>query len=214
LKELATRIRQQEPLEWLAYLNAMLLALGGESDAAAAIIEANPINEIDSTVAGTTTRLHADAVVRYASGDFEGARDFAAQAVAMDPVGINSAVSVLEQGRASLWIRDVEGLRQALVSSHALRGRWMASARAEMEAALAALEGRPEEAADLYAVAIDAWRALNCTLDVAITEMELVHLLGSEHPDSVSAKEARDIFTQIGAIPYLARLDIDAPLER
>jgi hypothetical protein len=83
-----------------------------------------------------------------------------------------------------------------------------------MVAALAALEGRVDEAGELYAVAIDAWRALNCTLDVAITELELVHLLGSEHPDAVSAKEARDIFTQIDAVPFLARLDADAPLER
>jgi class 3 adenylate cyclase/tetratricopeptide (TPR) repeat protein len=214
LKELATRIRQKETLEWLDYLNAMLLALSGDSGAAKALIEANPINVMDGTMAGTTTRLHANAMVHYASGDFESARDVAAQAVAMDPVGINSAVSVLQHARASLWIHDVEGLQRALESSYAVRGRWMAAARAEMVAALAALEGRVDEAGELYAVAIDAWRALNCTLDVAITELELVHLLGSEHPDAVSAKEARDIFTQIDAVPFLARLDADAPLER
>jgi tetratricopeptide (TPR) repeat protein len=214
LKELATRIRQKEPLEWLDYLNAMLLALSGEGDAAVAIVESKPINEMDATMAGTTTRLHAHAMVHYATGYFEGARDLASRAVEMDPVGINSPAAIALQARASIWMHDVDGLRRAFQSSHAVRGRWMAAARAEMEAALAALEGRPTEAGELYTMAIDSWRALNCTLDVAITELELVHLLGSEHPDAVSAKEARDIFTQIGALPYLARLDIDAPVER
>jgi len=214
LQELSTRVTTKETLEWLDFLSAMLLALGGEGDAAAAIIDARPLNEMDGTVAGMTTRLHASAMVHYASGDFEGAHDLAARAVKLDPMGINSPVALALQARASIWVRDIEGVQQALASSRLIRGRWMAAARAEMDAALAALEGRADEAGDLYTVAVDAWRTLNCNLDVAMTELELVHLLGSEHPSAVSAKEARDIFTQLGALPFLARLNTDAPEKR
>jgi class 3 adenylate cyclase/tetratricopeptide (TPR) repeat protein len=213
LRELATRVTAKETLEWLDFLNAVLLALGGDSDGAATLIESRPLNEMDGTMAGMTTRLHSSAMVHYASGDFEKAHDLAARAVAMDPMGINSPVALALQARASIWLRDLDGLRQALESSRLIRGRWMASARAEMEAALAALEGRIDEAGDLYAVSIDTWRTLNCNLDVALTELELVHLLGSDHPAAVSAKEARDIFTQLDAEPFLARLDADAPEE-
>ena len=89
----------------------------------------------------------------------------------------------------------------------AFRGRWMAAARLTAEAGLAALEGRVEEAAEAYRGAIEAWRALDCTLDLALCELDLVLLLGPDHPDATAAKEARDIFTQLGAKPFLERLN-------
>jgi len=84
---------------------------------------------------------------------------------------------------------------------------WGAPTANEDDAERAVRAGRSEDAVELYAVAIDACRALNCSLDVAITELELVHLLGPDHPAAVAGKEARDIFTQLGATPFLARLD-------
>lgn len=48
---------------------------------------------------------------------------------------------------------------------------------------------------------------LICNLDVALTGLELVHLLGPDHPVAVAAKEAEDIFTELGAGPYLTRLE-------
>jgi len=87
------------------------------------------------------------------------------------------------------------------------RGRWMAAARHTVEAGLAALEGRADDAATAYRESIDAWRALDCTLDLALCELDLVLLLGAHHPDAAAAKEARDIFTELGARPFLERLD-------
>ena len=83
------------------------------------------------------------------------------------------------------------------------------AARAEMEAGLAALDGRLDQAGDLYPVAIDAWRTLNGNLDVVLTELELVHLLGSDHSAAAGGEEAKYIFTQLGAVPYLAKLEVD-----
>ena len=55
---------------------------------------------------------------------------------------------------------------------------------------MAALEERAEEAAETYRGAIEAWRALDCTLDLALCELDLVSLLGPDHPDATAAKEA------------------------
>jgi hypothetical protein len=49
---------------------------------------------------------------------------------------------------------------------------------------------------------------LDCTLDLALCELDLVLLLGPDHPDVIVAKEAGDIFTQLGAKPFLERLNL------
>ena len=82
----------------------------------------------------------------------------------------------------------------------------MAAERRTVEAGLAALEGHLEESADVYRESIEAWRSLDCTLDLAMAELDLVSLLGPDHPDAAVAKEASDIFTQLGAKPFLERL--------
>ena len=91
-----------------------------------------------------------------------------------------------------------------------LRGRWTSVARLTTEAGLAALKGRVDELAESYRAAIEAWRALDCTLDLAMCELDLVLLLGPDVPDATAAKGARDIFTQIGTTPFLERLDNSA----
>jgi hypothetical protein len=83
----------------------------------------------------------------------------------------------------------------------------MSAGRLTTEAGPAALEGRVDESAESYRAAIQAWRALDCTLDLAMCELDLVLLLGPDVPDATVAKGARDIFTQIGATPFLERLD-------
>ncbi len=207
ITELSTRAVRKESFSWIAALSAMLLALSGDTSAARAVMEEHAFRSKNEFVAIETTMMHANAMVDFASGDFVNAHETAQRAVAMDPMGINSSVSIALQSRSSIALRDAPALREALASAHLLRGRWIAALRAEIEAGLCALEGRADDAAELYGVAIDAWRALNCNLDVAITELELVHLLGSDHPAAVAGKEARDIFTQLGAAPFLARLD-------
>jgi hypothetical protein len=83
----------------------------------------------------------------------------------------------------------------------------MSAGRLTTEAGPAALEGRVDESAESYRAAIQAWRPLDCTLDLAMCELDLVLLLGPDIPDATAAKGARDIFTQIGATPFLERLD-------
>lgn len=93
------------------------------------------------------------------------------EAVSADPMGINSSGALAIQACACLWLRDAESARTALTGMKAFRGRPVAAARLTAEAGLAALEGRVDEAAEAYREAIEAWRALECTLDLALCEL-------------------------------------------
>jgi hypothetical protein len=122
-------------------------------------------------------------------------------------MGINITAALSIQLHASAWLRDLDGLRTALSSMERVRGRAVAAERRTTEAGIAALEGRLDEAADAYRDAIERWRVLESALDLALCELDLVILLGPDHPDATVGKEARDIFVQIGARPLLERLN-------
>ena len=192
----------------LSCTEAMLAALTGDAEEASACLERHADRLAASEdVPVRATYLRTRALVSLATGDLEAARRESAEAVSADPMGINSPNALAIQARACLWLRDVKGAREALTQMQSFRGRWMAVTRLTVEAGLSSLEGRVEEAAETYRGAIEAWRALDCTLDLALCELDLVMLLGPDHPDATVAKEARDIFTQLGAKPFLERLD-------
>ncbi|MGA2805408.1 MAG: adenylate/guanylate cyclase domain-containing protein [Acidimicrobiales bacterium] len=213
-----TELRQRDlPSEQRAYLScteALLMALTGNPEEALTLFERADRWAATEMVTGRATYLMDRSLVDLAAGDLEAARRESAEAVSADPTGINSPRSLAIQARACLWLRDVEDARKALAGMKAFRGRRVATARLTAEAGLAALEGRAEEAAEAYRGAIEAWRALDCTLDLALCELDLVLLLGPDHPDATAAKEARDIFTQLGAKPFLERLNLAVGSER
>ena len=82
------------------------------------------------------------------------------------------------------------------------------------EAGVAALEERHDEAATAYAGALDAWRAINSPLDLALCALDRAILRGSDPAAGGEDDEAREIFTRIGAAPFLARLDRAAAAAR
>ena len=208
-----TELGQRElPLEqraFLSYNEATLAALtGNPEEATARLKRAGDHMAATEFVAARVTYLSAAALVSLAADDLEAARQESAEAVSADPRGISSPHVLAIQARACLWLSDAEGVQAALAGMTGFHGRWMAAARLTAEAGLAGLDGRVEEAAESYREAIEAWRALECTLDLALCELDLVMLLGPDHPDATAAKEARDIFTQLGAKPFLERLDL------
>jgi hypothetical protein len=72
---------------------------------------------------------------------------------------------------------------------------------------LADLDGRHDDAVTEYSAALDAWRVLDCPLDLALCALD--RAIGRA-PGSVPAEaddEARAILTDLGAQPFLARLD-------
>jgi len=208
LAELAQRELHGSHLGWFDYLQALLAAFTGDLTEASALLDQHA-EEIRTTeyISQRTTYLNARSMVSLVAGDLEAAWREAAEAAAADPMGINSPISLGIQARAALWLRDAGRARQVLSAMQGFRGRLMGAARLTVAAGLAALEGPPDEAAEAYRQAIEAWRALDCTLDLALCELDLVTLLGPDHPEATAGKEARDIFTQLGAIPFLERLN-------
>jgi len=193
----------------LACNEAMLATLTGNPEEASACLEpyADGLAASES-VTVRATYLMDRALMNLATGDIEAARRDSAEAVSIDPLGINSPHALAIQARAALWLHEAEGARSVLCAMKGFRGRWMAAERLTVEAGLAAIEDREKEAAGAYREAVEAWRVLDCRLDLALCELDLVLLLGPDHPDATVAKEARDIFSQIGAKPFLERLNL------
>jgi len=82
----------------------------------------------------------------------------------------------------------------------------MSAVNETLAAGLDALAGRTAEATERYAAALEFWRALDDTLGLALCELDMVLLLGGGHDAEVAGKEAEDVFTRLGALPFLNRL--------
>ena len=192
---------------WMSGLEGMLAALSGEFELARELLAGqNNWADGDGPLAEQTTRLTSHAFAALAADDIEVAQRDAALAVSLDPMGINVSAALGIQLHSALWLRDLEGARVALASMTKIRGRTIVALRRTAEAGIAALEGRIDDAAGAYRDAIEKWRVLESLLNLALCELDLVLLLGAEHPDATAGKEAKDIFTQLGARPFLVRL--------
>jgi len=191
--------------QWLAGLEAVLAAMGGDPQRADELLAPHS-EQGDTSLASLTTRLTTLAFVALANGDLGGALREANRAVELDPMGINCAAALGIASRAALWLGDVSELRANLAAMQRIRGRAMVAQRRTAEAGVAALEGRIEESAEIYLDAIERWRAVGSVLDLALCELDLVLVLGRDHVEATVAKEARDIFEQIGATVLVERL--------
>jgi class 3 adenylate cyclase/tetratricopeptide (TPR) repeat protein len=204
--------------DWMFGLEAVLAAMSGDATHAEELLafgnqemeqEGQPVR---AQLSSETTRLSSVALTALATNDLISAYRHASRAIELDPMGINSTAALGIAARAALWLGQIDDLRDLLGSMRRLRGRASAAMRRTTEAGLAALEGRVDESADLYRDAFDQWRNVDSVLDLALSELDLVLVLGANHPSATVAKEARDIFVQIGATTMLDRLDkvIDA----
>ncbi len=191
---------------WLTGLEAVLAAMSGNAARSLELLEV-PGWLADTQLAAETTRLTTTAFVALANGDLDSAYEQANHAIELDPMGINSAVAMGIAARAALWLGDADSLRQLLAATRRVRGRSMAALRRTVEAGVAALEGRLDESAEIYRDALERWRSVGSVLDFALTELDLVTVLGADHADATVSKEARDIFVQLGAAALLDRLE-------
>ncbi len=191
----------------LELCEAVLAALSGDTVLALERLAATADAEGLEEVTARANNHLARAVVYLATGDLEVAYEHASAALAAEPSGINSAVALAIQQRAALWLGDLGRTRGALTEMQAFRGRWMAAVRLTGEAGVAALEGRHDEAAMAYARALDAWRTIDSPLDLALCGLDRAMLRGSGAAPEDEDDEAREIFTRIGATPFLMRLD-------
>jgi class 3 adenylate cyclase/tetratricopeptide (TPR) repeat protein len=215
-REVLTRIDPVEMggIQWVAGLRAMLAALTGDAEGATTLLaRTEGSGGGQAFVAGETTILHASSVVALALGDLDRAWRDARRALELDPVGINASVAVADGARAATWARDHEGVRWMHDAGRSLRGRWVAAVQQTIEAGVAALEDRRDEAAAGYRVALDGWRALDCPLQLALAGVDAALLLGPDALPEATA-EAEAILTRLGATTFLDRLSSSSAAPR
>jgi class 3 adenylate cyclase/tetratricopeptide (TPR) repeat protein len=193
---------------WRTCCEALLEALTGHFDVAD-----RQFDEVDAQMregqnaAMRDTLLHMRAMADLARGDLAKSSADTGAFLEKNPTGMNSAVPWSIAARASIWAKDVEGAELAISGMAALHGRWMDIVRSTVEAGVAALKGRMEEAADIYRTVAERWRALDVPLDLALCGVDAATVLDEEHrlPDLI--EESREILTQLGAAPFLARFE-------
>lgn len=104
----------------------------------------------------------------------------------------------LDRARETLGHLDEAGVHGPAIEAH----------RRTLQAGIAALEGRRGEAVIAYREATSMWRDLGLRFDLALCLLDLVtHAATSDRDRAPAADEARSILQDLGAQPFLDRLD-------
>jgi tetratricopeptide (TPR) repeat protein len=192
----------------LACARVMIGGITGDFDRARASSEIARQFVLTSTAPQNDASLmESEALFALAEGRFEEAHDIGLREI----VGYNLVFrGHIFAGRAALAMRDPERAKQVAdrLDEVPLRVGWVGLNKRSLRAGIDALEGHIDKAAEMYAEIAQAWRALGCPFDLGMTQLEAVELLGVDHPDArKAADEAREVFTLLGAHPFLERLE-------
>ena len=150
-------------------------------------------------------RYHEKAQILALAGDLPGALATAIAGAEMSPNIFLPAFAM----RCAVWSGDREGARRArgYVVAAGEHGRFVDSMRRSLDAALAALEGRREEAVTGFREAASALRDLDSMLELGLSQLDHAVLIGPADPVArAAADEARAIFERIDSPPLLERL--------
>jgi tetratricopeptide (TPR) repeat protein len=155
---------------------------------------------------GSTIAL-ARAMTAFAAGRFDDAsRDWRWIA---EVSASNLPDSLARSARAALWGGDTDGARRDLEALTAVRihGPAVKADRSTIAAGLMAVEGRTREALATYREALSAWRDLGLAWDEALCGLDMARLLDPGESDvRTAADRSREVFTRLGAEPFLAWL--------
>ncbi len=112
--------------------------------------------------------------------------------------------------RPAIWSRNLERMREVadLLDAAPDNGLDAHASRIASRAAIAALEGRTDEAVARYRQALATFRSMDADLLVAGHDIDLVTVIGPHHPGAhEAAAEARPILERVHARAYLKQLD-------
>ncbi|MGH3073624.1 MAG: hypothetical protein ACRDQC_01780, partial [Gaiellales bacterium] len=112
--------------------------------------------------------------------------------------------------RAALLSHDVARANAALsgLVATGVHSATVDARRAEIRAGVAALDGHDAEAHALYRDALKGHRDTGVEVEAALTAIQMATLLDPSDPDvRAAADAARELFTRLGAVPLLARLE-------
>jgi tetratricopeptide (TPR) repeat protein len=122
----------------------------------------------------------------------------------------NIATDLPRMVRSRLWGGDHAGMRDALgeLDRAEIHGRPVDLSRRTMHAALTALDGDPEAAAQAYATILPELAEMGLVLEQAMVVLDMALVLGPDAPVvRSSADEARAILGRLGARPLVDRLE-------
>ena len=193
---------------WLLTGSLVLRAWRGEAidDDLAALRALQGGSAADSTLAGD--RLDLELSLRLADGRLSECRSAAHEMARTSSLNAPAAYNVAV--RAALWLRDPAAAAQDLAALDAtgVRGPLVALRRTAFRAGIAALEGRSPEARSLYAEARRGLLDRGVAFEAALVAIDMATLLGPGDPDAAAAaSEARPILEQLGARPFVERLE-------
>jgi class 3 adenylate cyclase/tetratricopeptide (TPR) repeat protein len=119
-----------------------------------------------------------------------------------------SPSSQLTIGRVGIWSGDAATIRKGIGAFDVRQGRLVDAGFRELEAGLAALEGRADEASAVYADVLREHEALGTVFSRAVCQIGMLAVLppGSRMARAAE-EEARATLTELRAAPYLERLD-------
>ena len=201
--------REQDPVDRLTVLvyKAQISAMRGDP------IEAT-LEECRRMAAGQSDpqlhgELHAtEAVVALAGGQL--AEAVAKGMQAANDMSQNAPYGFRVAGRAALWDGNVDAARDALrgLEGIAIHGPHMEASRLTVRAGIAAVEGRQSEALGDYREALRLWRDVGLLWDEALCGLDFAILVGMRDDEArATVERTAEILTQLGARPFLARLE-------
>jgi len=157
--------------------------------------------------------LYVRSIAALAGGQLDEAFDLALGSAAESRELMQRAAQLA--GFIAVCKGDLPGLRRAteLFDKLGAQGAEGGAIRKTLGAGLAALEGRADESLASYRQALRTWRQLGLVWAEASCGLEMAVLLDPAGPEvRATAESTREIFSRLGAKPFLARLD--AAMER
>jgi hypothetical protein len=145
--------------------------------------------------------------IALADGRYDEAVERALRSLETMPEAVSPS-SQLTVGRVGIWTGDPSTIRKGVGAFEHRRGRLIDVGLRELEAGLAALEGRVDDASALYADVLRTHEALGTIFSRAVCQIGMVAVLPPGSPMArMAEQEARGTLTELRAAPYLARLD-------
>ena len=200
-------IADLEDIAWLQIESTKFKVLEGNSPEDA-LERARLIVEKSEDFQLVAALHHVEAWIALAQGDLEKAYDAAIAASRRDPGG-NGPIGLAIATRAALWMSDIKRAKESLdlLKEQAQGRNWLTLNERSLQACLSILNG-DASASKGFAELAESWRRLDVPFDLGLFELDFVAVTGGDNPDAQdAAQEASDIFTRLGAKPFLDRLD-------
>jgi class 3 adenylate cyclase/tetratricopeptide (TPR) repeat protein len=201
-----------QPGNYLDFFQAKILynALRGEQEVARQTMDLITPHARDLSLPQVVTALKVtEAYIEALGGRLDRADRLAREAMAGEADDAAARAGYLA-AMVGLWRRDANGAASAAarLAQSGTPGRVTLGWRREANAIAAALNGRQAEALAGFREGAQMWRDLEATLYLGLCLTNMAIALPSSAPEvAAAADEARQIWTELGSPPLLARLD-------